>query len=141
MNNMKTENIIREDRRFAVIIRNGTEINHKEFISLPGDLLQIGFFKLNKDEKIEPHEHKINKRVVERTQEVIYLLDGKLKVKLFDKKIKFFETILNPGDMIILLEGGHSFEMIDKSKFFEIKQGPFTSMKDDKEKFGEQKSQ
>jgi len=42
--------------------------------------------------------------------------------------------ILEEGDILFLINGGHGFKMLEDSVLLEIKQGPYLG-KDDKEKF------
>ena len=37
---------------------------------------------------------------------------------------------LNEGDIILLIEGGHSFEMLEDAVILEIKQGPYMGVED-----------
>lgn len=45
------------------------------------------------------------------------------------------DTVIGKGDLIVLLSGGHGFEILEDTKFFEVKQGPFIGTDNDKEKF------
>ena len=38
--------------------------------------------------------------------------------------------ILNKGDVILLVNGGHGFEMLEKTEMIEVKQGPYIDGKD-----------
>jgi len=38
--------------------------------------------------------------------------------------------ILNKGDVILLVNGGHGFEMLEKTEMIEVKQGPYVGDKD-----------
>ena len=39
---------------------------------------------------------------------------------------------MGEGDFLLLLGGGHSFEMLEDSELIEIKQGPYAGDKDKK---------
>jgi len=41
---------------------------------------------------------------------------------------------LNPGDIMLMVGGGHGFRMIEDTVFLEVKQGPYTGL-DEKERF------
>ena len=41
---------------------------------------------------------------------------------------------MKPGDFLLLVSGGHSFEFIEKSEIIEVKQGPYVGNLD-KERF------
>ena len=56
-----------------------------------------------------------------------------MKVDFYSRKKIFIKSkIVNKNDIIILLDGGHGFKMINNCKFIEVKQGPFISNKDKK---------
>jgi hypothetical protein len=41
---------------------------------------------------------------------------------------------LREGDILLLVDGGHGFRMLEDTVFVEIKQGPYTGL-DEKERF------
>lgn len=136
---MDVENITHNGERLALIVRGNTKIEGKNFVSPKEDYLQVGFMKLEKDEKICPHIHKINKRIIEKSHEVLYIISGKMKVNFYKNKTRIKSTIINTGDLIILISGGHGFEFLEETKLFEVKQGPYFGLDSDKEKFEEEK--
>lgn len=96
---------------------------------------QIAFMNHNKGYVIQPHLHKKRLKKIYDTNEVLIILSGKLKVDFYDNKKKFLKNkILNKGDIIILISGGHGFKIIKNCKFIEVKQGPY-NIKQDKIKF------
>tara|TARA_B100001971_G_C18131306_1_gene504965 strand:+ start:488 stop:895 length:408 start_codon:yes stop_codon:yes gene_type:complete len=134
---MLVETIEKDGERFAFIIRGNSKIQGKEFPSKDEDLIQVGFMDLKKGETIAPHFHKFYERKIERTSEAIYILKGKIKVNIYKDKNKLMDTIIEKGDLIVLLSGGHGFEILEDTKFFEVKQGPFIGTENDKERFEE----
>jgi len=44
------------------------------------------------------------------------------------------ETILETGDIVMLVNGGHGFSLLEDTILFEIKQGPYTGLVE-KERF------
>lgn len=136
---MDIENITHNEKRLALIVRRNTKIEGKNFISQKEDYLQVGFMKLKKDEKIYPHIHKINKRIIKKSHEVLYIISGKMKVNFYKNKIRIKSTIMNTGDLIVLISGGHGFEFLEETKLLEVKQGPYFGLDSDKERFEEEK--
>ena len=61
-----------------------------------------------------------------------FMIDGKIKVDLYDKvKNVFIETvIIQKGEIIVMLDGGHLIEILEDSKFVEVKQGPYEENSD-----------
>lgn len=75
---------------------------------------------------INPHRHIRKERITGTLNECIVVLKGKIKVKLFTPQGKLFKNlILKSGEAFITLAGGHGYEIMEKTQFFEIKNGPF----------------
>ena len=127
INYIKNKNTI-----LALIIksqyRKKKGINFFTTSSLPQ---QVAFMNYPKEYNIVPHVHKNVKRILKKTSEVLIILKGKMKISFFDKKKNFLKNrIVEKDDIIILLDGGHSFKMITKCEFIEVKQGPYMHKKD-----------
>ena len=77
---------------------------------------------------IDPHVHNPMPRQVLMTQEVLLIRRGRLRVDFFnDNRTYVTSRILEPGDVILLVQGGHGFEVLEELEMFEVKQGPYTS--------------
>ena len=75
---------------------------------------------------MEAHFHNYFERSSFRTQEVVYVIDGKIKCNLYKEDTTFIESlIIDSGMLIIQYEGIHEYEMIEKSKVLEVKNGPY----------------
>lgn len=98
----------------------------KKFLTSNESEFQVGVFKLDKGEEIISHTHKDQNRNIVKTSEAITVISGKLKVNFFDLNQKYIRSIeVSSGESIILVGGGHGIEIIEDSKFIEIKQGPY----------------
>ena len=98
---------------------------------------QVGLFNHPENHKIIPHQHKKKVNKIKQKSEFLFLLSGKIRVNFFNKdKIKINSKIMKTGDMILLLDGGHGFDILKKTILVEVKQGPFNS-KNDKIRFKE----
>jgi hypothetical protein len=70
-------------------------------------------------------------REVYYTQEVLLLRKGKLRVDFYDRDQRYLESrILVGGDVILLIEGGHGFEVLEEVEMVEVKQGPYLQDQD-----------
>ena len=77
---------------------------------------------------IDAHVHNPMPREVLMTQEVLMIRRGRLRVDFFDEDRNYITSrILEPGDVILLVQGGHGFEVLEELEMFEVKQGPYTS--------------
>jgi len=131
---MKIERIISKNKLLAYIIRGNTEVKGKNFLGNPEDFLQVGVMQLDEGEEFKPHYHIFQENVITIKQKVLIILSGKVEASFYDidKKIKVDSAILTDGDILVILAGGHGFKMLDKTKFVEIKQGPYQVPEDDK---------
>ena len=130
------EKISHKKKLFALIVR-GKFRNKKgvNFFTPNHTTQQFGYMKHKKNHIIEPHLH--NKRLTKilRTTEVILLLKGTLRVDFYNDKNKYlFSKIINEGDIIMLVHGGHGFKILKNAEMIEVKQGPY-SLASDKIKF------
>ena len=49
---------------------------------------------------------------------------------LIKKKKYLLSKILNKNDIIIFVDGGHGFEILQNAKIIEVKQGPYNEVND-----------
>ena len=80
---------------------------------------------------IQPHVHNPVKREVFYTQEVLLIKSGKLRVDFYSEGQKYLKSrFLVSGDVILLIKGGHGFEVLEELEMIEVKQGPYRGEKD-----------
>ena len=115
----------------AIIVRRDF---HKEGIHFftSNDLSQqLAYMSHPTGKEIEPHVHKKVQREVYFTQETLFIRKGKLKVDFYSLDQKYLESrILESGDVILLIKGGHGFEVLEDLEMFEVKQGPYAGDED-----------
>jgi len=126
---------------YAIIVRDSYRNSSISFFTPADFSQQLGYLPHRRGAVIEPHEHKINTRIVNFTQEVLVIKEGRVKVNFYDNnRLYVFSEELDRGDVILLCGGGHGFEILEESVMIEIKQGPFNGP-DDKEKFGDSRTE
>jgi hypothetical protein len=65
------------------------------------------------------------------TQEVLVILRGRLRVDFYSPARVYRESrVLFPFDVILLVSGGHGFEVLEAIEMLEIKQGPYLGAAD-----------
>ena len=110
----------------AIIVRRNF---HKEGIHFftSNDLSQqLAYMSHPTGKEIQPHVHKKVQRKVHLTQETLFIRKGKLKVDFYSVDQEYLESrILESGDVILLIKGGHGFEILEDLEMFEVKQGPY----------------
>lgn len=122
---MKIETIKEGGKVFAIIIRGG-KVAESQFFSPEDFPLQIGAISKTRGEKIRAHLHNEPIRTVRATQEFLYIEKGKVKVSIYNNRGKTIaKRILKQGDKILSASGGHGFEILEDTVFFEVKQGPY----------------
>ncbi len=101
--------------------------NGVHFYTSADSLFQIGKLVHPKGHKIKAHKHNPAKiQTNEPLQEVLYVEEGKVKVTFYSTKgQEVFFRILTQGDIILLMNGGHGFEILEKTVMLEVKQGPY----------------
>jgi len=135
---MKLEKIVDNDRVLAVIIRDADWEKGLNFISSEEDSQQVGTWGYDRGQRLAPHIHLNEPRMVTRTQEVIFVKSGLLRMDIYSEKREFLTSVeLAKGDVAVLLQGGHGYEILeDGTKVLEIKNGPYVGADKDRERIG-----
>lgn len=133
---MDIEKLVHKGRLFAILLRSNKKIRGVEFYTEKQHTFQFGAQEREAGSVIQSHAHRPVRRVIDTTSEMIHLDYGKMEVLLYDKENNFVTSlVMNGGDTILFLEGGHGFRFLEKSKIIEVKQGPYEGPDEDKEKF------
>jgi len=115
----------------AIIIRSNYQKEGISFFTPDDFSQQLGYMNRKKGYIIDPHVHRLVERKVTLTQEVLYVKTGKVLVNFYDNDKNYLEAlIIEKGDVILLADGGHGFEMLEDSEMIEIKQGPYVGEED-----------
>jgi mannose-6-phosphate isomerase-like protein (cupin superfamily) len=65
------------------------------------------------------------------SQETLFIKRGRLRVDFFDNQQTYLESReLKAGDVILLVKGGHGFEVLEELEMVEVKQGPYAGEQD-----------
>lgn len=122
----KIEKIVHNDCMLAMIIRNDFVEPGISFFTPDSFSQQLAYMNHPAGKTIQRHYHNEVRREVHYTQEVLIIKRGKLKVNFYDKEQAYLESkILSKGDIILLSDGGHGFEVLEDLEMFEVKQGPY----------------
>lgn len=80
---------------------------------------------------ISAHVHNPVTRTVAYTQETLFIRRGRIRVDFFDDAQVYLESReLKAGDVILLVKGGHGFEILEELEMIEVKQGPYAGDQD-----------
>lgn len=122
----------------AVHVSKGDIREGLNFYSSDGDFLQVGTWGYDKGKELLPHIH--NKgvaRQIDRTQEVVHVIEGRLKASVFSEDEALVATlVIEKGDTLILFAGGHSYQIMDdNTTVLEVKNGPYVGPNRDRRRF------
>ncbi len=92
---------------------------------------QLAYMKYDAGKCIPAHVHNPVHRDVFYTQEVLFIKKGKLRVDFYSTQQEYLESrVLEAGDVILLITGGHGFEVLEDLEMVEVKQGPYVGDQD-----------
>jgi cupin fold WbuC family metalloprotein len=133
---MKGLTFVSKDNEIYAIVLRKTYAGRGPNFFTPGEFSQqLGLLAHPKGKVVKRHRHKLVRREIFRTQEVLVVLTGRIRVDLFDDDgAKIKTVILGAGDTILLARGGHTVLVLAAAKIVEVKQGPYAGF-DDKEFF------
>jgi len=118
--------IIYENQLLAIIVSNKYTEPGITFFTPDEFSQQLAFMKHPEGKIIQPHVHNSVTREVHFTKEVLFIRKGKVRVDLYtDQQIYIESQVLETGDVILLSEGGHGFEILEETEMIEVKQGPY----------------
>jgi mannose-6-phosphate isomerase-like protein (cupin superfamily) len=125
------EPILHEGELLALIVRDEFKKAGITFFT-PNELTQqLAYMRHPAGKVIDPHVHKPVPRSVAFTQETLIIKRGRLRVDFFDIAQNYLESReLKQGDVILLIKGGHGFEVLEEIEMIEVKQGPYVGHQD-----------
>lgn len=125
------ERIEHHKKIFAIIIYADFCEDGIKFFTTNESSQQLGYMNRPAGHIIKPHVHTPIPREITLTQEVLLIKSGSVRIDFYDNFKEYLESrILKKGDIILLSDGGHGFEMLENSEIIEIKQGPYCGEKD-----------
>jgi len=123
--------VAHEGKMLALIVRHSFRTPGITFFTDDELSQQMGFMRHPVGKVIEPHVHNHIARSVNYTQEALFIRSGKLRVDFYTEAQQYlFSYVLESGDVILLVSGGHGFEILEEIEMIEIKQGPYAGDRD-----------
>ena len=113
---MRTEKIMHGGEVLALAMYSGKEEEGIQFYTEDNHTLQVGKHFYTGGKIIKPHRHiPVKVQREETLREVLYIEKGKVKITFYTDEWETIDSrILNKGDMILLIKGGHGFEMLEE---------------------------
>lgn len=129
------EHIVWNDEPLAYIIRAELQPEKTTFLTPEEFNLQLGFVVYPSGGEVVRHIHLPLERHIVGTAEVIFIKQGRCEVDIYAVDRTLVATReLREGDVLLTVQGGHGFRMIEDTVILEIKQGPYIGL-DEKERF------
>jgi len=129
------EHILFEGKPLAYIVRSEIAPKKTTFLTPSDFKQQVGIVVYPKGGEIQRHVHRPLERHLIGTSEVIVVRQGRCEIDIYNNHRQLVATEqLREGDILLMVDGGHGFRMLEDTVFLEIKQGPYTGL-DDKERF------
>jgi mannose-6-phosphate isomerase-like protein (cupin superfamily) len=128
---MTPEKVVHDGELMALIIPSAFCEPGIHFMT-PNELSQqLAYMNYPPGKVIPAHVHNPVAREVFLTQETLFIRKGKLRVDFYDSERVYLESrILMAGDTILLIRGGHGFEVLEPLEMIEVKQGPYVGEQD-----------
>ena len=115
----------------ALIVRNNFRKPGVSFVTPDYLAQQVAYMQHSAGKQIQPHVHNETPREILRTNEVLLIKRGKLRVDFFSQQQQYLHSrVLEAGDLILLAGGGHGFEALSDLEMIEVKQGPYVGEED-----------
>ena len=119
------------DQSIAIIIRSDYLADGIQFFTADVFSQQLAYMNRPTGYVIPPHVHNPVQRDVVWTQEVLFIRSGRMRVDFYTDGRHYLESrIVKTGDVVMLVAGGHGFEMLEPTEIIEVKQGPYSGDQD-----------
>ena len=129
------ERICDGDSLLAMVIRAEARPTETTFVTSSELKQQVGFVVHPEGGEIHRHVHRPLERHLVGTSEVLVVFSGRCEIDIYNNDRQLVSTReLRCGDVMLMVDGGHGFRMLEDTVFLEVKQGPYTGL-DEKEHF------
>ncbi len=130
---LMTCNVYSKKNELIAQIYNINSMNNTEFPTPDNLSFQFGVGVAKEDKALKTHIHKRAERVINTTSEFLYVINGMMKVGIYDEEENFIQNVeLTDNESLLQFVGGHSIYLEKGTKYFEIKQGPYFGREFDK---------
>jgi hypothetical protein len=127
---MKQE-IILDGELCAIILPASYDEPGIEFFTSNELSQQLASMSYSVGKVIPAHTHNPVRREVSYTQEALFIRKGKVRVDFYTQQQEYrLSRVLGAGDVILLISGGHGFEVLEALNMVEVKQGPYVGEMD-----------
>ena len=130
---MQIEKIEFDDILFALIMRKGAIVENVGFFSSADNSLQLGILEYKEGYVEKAHSHRRSPKLIEDVQETLHIESGKVEVNFYTNGgERIGAALLDAGDTILLINGGHAIRVLEDFRGIKVKQGPYRGIEQDK---------
>jgi hypothetical protein len=120
------EEILIDGELCAIIVRASFDEPGIHFFTSNDLSQQLASMSYAPGKVIPAHSHNPVSRNVSYTQEALFIRKGKVRVDFYTQQREYHVSrVLGMGDVILLISGGHGFEVLEDLNMVEVKQGPY----------------
>jgi hypothetical protein len=125
------------DNKLAILIDRENIPKDLHFYTEEHDNIQVGTWNYNTGKLLPAHNHNFVNRDLNRTQECVIPLSGRVQVELFDELDEFVvELEIGVNSILICFAGGHQYRILDENTVcIEVKSGPYPGLDLDRRRF------
>lgn len=129
------EIIAKDGVELCYIVRTSFEPEATTFVTQPEYKQQVGFITYPAGSTIPRHTHVPLERHLVGTSEVVLVRKGSCEIEVYTDDHELVATRdLGPGDLVLMVAGGHGFNVREDTVLLEVKQGPYIGL-EEKERF------
>ena len=126
-----TEEIVIDGQLCAILLTATYDEPGIQFFTRDDYSQQLASMSYPAGKVIPAHTHNPVRREVFYTQEALFIRKGKVRVDFYSQQREYRKSrLLGRGDVILLIAGGHGFEVIEELNMVEVKQGPYAGEMD-----------
>ena len=127
------ELISAKGQALCYVIRANTKPEQTTFITPPDAKQQVGFIVYPKGGVIARHIHRPLERHIIGMAEVLVVRSGHCQIEVYDEQESLVTVRdLYQNDVVLMVGGGHGFQIKEDTVLLEIKQGPYLGVDDKK---------
>ena len=114
------------NKRYAIVIDTLLSPEGLSFVTEDEDYIQAGVWNYDKGTELPAHYHNYFERKSHRTSETVYVVRGEIECTIFTEEGDLiWKETLKRGQLIIQLQGAHSYSILEDAIVVETKNGPY----------------
>jgi apolipoprotein N-acyltransferase len=118
--------ILDDGQPAALWVAAGYQPSQTTHFTQPDMDQQLGVLVHLRGTSVPRHKHETEPRLLTGSPELLILRKGSCRVTLYNRKDEpMSEFMMRTGDILLILSGGHAFEMLDDCEWIQTRAGSF----------------